>query len=94
MEEIRIFDDTLKRYDIDPNKGVVFIMCREPQEIKKFVEMNNAITVCVRRKEAEEKEPSNHADAEVFNFNYHFQIDNNYDLDYLRIAAKQFLTLI
>ena len=92
-EEITLFDYTLNQYDIDVDKGFVFVMCREPQEIKKFVDRLGAKTVCVRRKEAENAAVSNHADANVLDYEYDYYIDNNDTLEHLQIAAKHFLTL-
>ena len=68
-------------------------MCREPQEIKKFVDRLGAKTVCVRRKEAENAVVSNHADSNVLDYEYDYYIDNNNTLEHLQIAAKHFLTL-
>lgn len=69
-------------------------MCRESREIQKFVDRLGAITVCVRRKEAEEAAVSNHADADVLNYNYDCYIDNNHSLEHLQLAAKTFLKSI
>lgn len=93
VKEIALFDYTLNQYDIDEDKGFVFVMCREPQEIKKFVDRLGAKTVCVRRKEAENAAVSNHADANVLDYEYDYYIDNNSTLEHLQIAAKHFLTL-
>ena len=93
VKEIALFDYTLNQYDIDGDKGFVFVMCREPQEIKKFVDRLGAKTVCVRRKEAENAAVSNHADANVLDYEYDYYIDNNNTLEHLQIAAKHFLTL-
>lgn len=92
-EEINIFNIMLESYDMDPDRGVIFIMCREPEEIQKFVDRLGATTVCIRRKEAENLEASNHADAEVLNYEYDYYIDNNYTLEDLRKAAINFLKL-
>ena len=93
VKEIALFDYTLNQYDIDEDKGFVFVMCREPQEIKKFVDRLGAKTVCIRRKEAENAAVSNHADANVLDYEYDYYIDNNDTLEHLQIAAKHFLTL-
>ena len=74
--------------------GVVFVMCREPEEIQKFVERTGAKTLCIRRKSAEEKTTSNHADAKVLEYEYDYYIDNNHSLEHLKIAAKAFVDLI
>lgn len=74
--------------------GVIFVMCREPQEIQKFVDRLGALTLCVRRATVENSETSNHADADIFNFKYDYYIDNNGTLEELEQKAKEFLTLI
>lgn len=90
-EEINSFDFSLEQYDIDKDKGFVFVMCREPQEIQKFVDRLGAKTVCVRREEAEKAAVSNHADANVLDYNYDCYINNNKDLAHLQNAARVFL---
>lgn len=94
LEEIRLFNSFLEQFDFDKEKGVVFVMCREPQEIQKFVDRLGAKTVCVRREEAENAAVSNHADKEVLNYKYDYYIDNNYSLEHLQLAAKAFLKSI
>lgn len=93
-KEIALFDYTLNQYDIDGDKGFVFVMCREPQEIKKFVDRLGAKTVCVRRKEAENAAVSNHADANVLDYEYDYYIDNNGTLEELKIKAQEFCNYI
>ena len=50
-----------------------------------------ARTIIVRRNEYEQLEQSNHADRDVFNFDYDITIENNGDLKDLRDKAKDFL---
>lgn len=90
-KEITLFDYSLNQFDIDGDKGFVFVMCREPQEIQKFVDRLGAKTVCVRREEAEKEAVSNHADANVLDYEYDYYIDNNKDLAHLQNAARVFL---
>lgn len=58
---------------------ILFADCREPSEIQKFKDRLNALTVIIRRPEVENEETSNHADAEVMNYNYDLTIWNNSD---------------
>lgn len=90
-KEIALFDYALNQYDIDGDRGFVFVMCREPQEIQKFVDRLGAKTLCVRREEAENSEFSNHADANVLDYEYDYYIDNNKNLAHLQNAARVFL---
>jgi hypothetical protein len=80
-----------EQYNIDHDKFVIFIHCREPQEIQRFVEEYDAITVLVRRFEVENLEQSNHADSEIFNYKYDVEVMNNSTLDELKNTAKTFL---
>lgn len=57
-------------------ESVVFIDCREPKEIERLKQYYNCKTLLVRR-EGREEEISNHADAEVENYNYDIVIENN-----------------
>ena len=69
---------------------VVFIHCREPKDIERFVRDYNAITVLVKNKRVED-EYSNEADANVENYRYDVTILNNTTLDNLKLSAKVFI---
>lgn len=79
---------------IDESEMVVFVHCREPQEIAKFVRETNAITVLIRRPAVERTDWTNHADAEVFDYNYDHIITNDGDLNQLRLAANYFVEVL
>ena len=51
----------------------------------------NATTVLIRRESVENIEVSNHADSEVFNYNYDLTIWNNSDIINLENEAEKFL---
>lgn len=80
-----------EQYGVDHNKFVIFIHCREPEEINRFVREYGAITVIVRRPDVENVEQTNHADSNVFNYEYDVTIWNGEDLDHLKLAADFFL---
>lgn len=80
-----------EQYNISHDKFTVFIHCREPEEIQRFVDEYNAITVLLRRPDVENNEQSNHADMKVFEYSYDYEIINDEGLDELRDAAKAFL---
>lgn len=87
----------LKRYktlEIDTDKLIFFIHCREPKEIQKFVDRMGAKTLIVRRLEAEEQKQSNHADSNVFNYDYDYVICNNGTKDDLFDESNRFLEKI
>ena len=86
--------DHLDYLGYDTNKGIIFTYCREPKEIQKFVDRDNAITVLLRRDAVENLEQSNHADANVFNYKYDFVIENNGSLTELEEKAKYLLKII
>lgn len=85
------------RWNVSPlgngneDKFLFFVMCREPEEIEKFVDRLGAKTLLIRRESAESEEPSNHADANVFNYSYDFTIENNGTLEELEVKAKKFV---
>lgn len=71
--------------------SIIFVDCREPQEIQKLKDAFNATTVLIRRPAIEKNEISNHADSEVFNYNYDLTIWNNSDIIGLEKKAKEFI---
>lgn len=70
---------------------ILFIDCREPKEIQKLKERLNATTVLVRRLGDEMNETSNHADANVFEYEYDYTIKNYGDLSDLVVECEAFL---
>lgn len=78
-------------YGIDSKRCAIFIMCREPEEIKKIVERLDARTILVRRGSAECEEVSNHADAEILDYKYDIEIENNGSLKDLAFEALKFI---
>lgn len=69
----------------------IFIDCREPKEIERICKTFNAKSIYI---DASKRNPiitSNHADAEVMNYNYDFYIDNNDTLKELKEKAKEFI---
>lgn len=78
----------------DEESYILFVDSREPAEIKRFSEELNALTLLIRREGDEEIETSNHADSEVFNYNYNLTIWNNGSIIDLRKQAKIFLNYL
>ena len=70
---------------------IMFVDCREPAEIQKMKERLNATTLLIQRESVEGAETSNHADANVFNYNYDLTIENNSDIIDLEKKAKDFI---
>lgn len=71
--------------------AVVFIMAREPDEIKRLCEELGAQSLLVRKIDSELIEASNHADKNVLNLTYDLVIDNNGSLEDLAYAALEFV---
>ena len=75
-------------YYKDQNVDLLFIDCREPEEIARFVEDYGALTILVQR--GEFTLLGNHADDNVLNYQYDVVIDNNRGLDELMQEATIF----
>lgn len=73
--------------------GIIFIDCREPKEIQRLVDGMGAKTVLITR----DNMPShygNHADDDVFDYQYDYLIDNSGTLDDLHASAQRFIEAI
>lgn len=69
---------------------VLLIDIREPEEIARAVETFGAETILVRKPDAKKIE-SNHADANVENYDYDYIIENDGTLEQLEKVAKHFV---
>lgn len=81
----------LRSFGVLEDKILFFVHCREPEEIKKFVERLGAKTILVRREEVEGLQQSNDSDEGVFNYKYDYIIENSGDLDDLYNKAMNFI---
>ena len=88
-----IWDDILASEGVTDDCAL-FICVREPKEIQKLVDVFGATTVFISRNEAENKETSNHADEEVFDYTYDYWIMNNGTLDELKDSADFLLEIL
>lgn len=70
--------------------GVIFVDCREPDEILRFNQELGAQSLLIVRDNLPTNY-GNHADDGVFDFEYDYVIDNNGSLDDLREAANTFI---
>ena len=92
LREIDLFRARMESHNFEPDKeGIVFIHCREPKEITKLVKNLNAHSLLIRRPAIENIEQSNHADAEVFNYEYDITIYNDGTFEDLYKKAVDFL---
>ena len=88
---IQCYEKEALSYDFSSKDVLCFIHCREPKEIQKFVEKMGAKTLLIRRPEVEGGEQSNHADSDVFNYNYDYTITNDGTLLDLENKAVDFI---
>ena len=90
LKEIKRITSLADIYDVEHDDWAIFIDCREPKEIQKFVDRLGAKTIFIDRK-IEDYNASNHADANVENFKYDIVINNNGTLEDLAAAAMNFI---
>ena len=67
----------------------VFVQCREPEEIQKFVDRVGAHTVFISREDHEI--PTNESDITTYKYNYETTIFNDGDLDQLKLCAQAYV---
>lgn len=91
---IKHYTQILPQKGLDNVEPVIFIHCREPQEIEKLKQRWNARTLVIRRTKAEDAGTSNHADAEVLNYDYDYSIDNNGSIMGLNRKVSEFMEYI
>lgn len=80
--------DELNSYGIT-HTLYVFVQCREPEEIQKFVDRVGARTIFVSRKDHEK--PTNESDIATRRYNYETTIFNDSDLDQLALCAQAYV---
>lgn len=90
LKEIKRITSLADIYDVEHDDWAIFIDCREPKEIQKFVDRLGAKTIFIDRK-IEGYNASNHADANVENFEYDIVINNNGTLEDLAAVAMNFI---
>lgn len=96
--------DILEEYNDIPNKkidefisarpnNIIFIHAREPHNIAYYKEKYNAVTLLITNPNVKTI-ISNHADKNVFNYDYDYIIENNNTLAELKNKAREFLKKI
>lgn len=73
--------------DID---NILFIHSREPEEISRFVQSFGCKTLLIKNPNVKQID-TNHADAEVENYDYDYVIINDGSLDDLKEKAREFI---
>lgn len=75
-----------------PKKSIMFIDIREPDEIDKFVNyFYSPIYTCLITNDNVDDIKDNHADANVYDYNYDYIIDNSGSLEDLKLTTETFL---
>ena len=87
--------DKIQSYDYTQN-WLIFVNCREPNNIERFIKMNFEITkwpllTLLVKNDNTPIITSNIGDASVFNYRYNKYIYNNFDLVTLRKMAESFV---
>lgn len=88
---LRGWEDDLAYYNVGDHPHILFVDDREPEHIEKLKNKLNATTLLIRRPGDEEIETSNHADENVFNYEYDWTVNNDSDLTELYEEAKRFV---
>lgn len=70
---------------------LIFIDCREPEEIDRLVKYFNAKSILISRAAAENAGASNHADKNILEYEYDYVINNNGSLGDLMETATSFI---
>lgn len=91
MHEYEVFKAQMEHYGFEEKQWITFVHCREPQEIQKFVDRNNALTLLIRRPAIESNDTSNHADQNVLDYEYNFVVMNDSTIEDLQDQAEGFL---
>ena len=75
----------------DSENHIIFIDSREPEEIKRFKKDFKAKTVCIRRKELENRIWSNESDSNVLKTEYNIYISNDGSIEDFKKNINVFL---
>ena len=85
------WEDDLAYYNVGYHPHILFVDDREPEHIEKLKNTLNATTLLIRRPGDEDIGASNHADENVFDYEYDWIINNDGDLTDLYEEAKRFV---
>lgn len=91
---INKWEEELGIYGVRNQPHVLFVDSREPEEIKRFKDELGAVSVLIRRPSVESSEQSNHADANVLDYEYDWVLWNSGSKKDLENLASGFLDLI
>lgn len=81
-------------FRLDPYAKILFVHAREPKDIQAIVEKYKAKTLLIKRN-GHSTEASNHADADVYNYEYDYVVTNPGDsIEEYQKQARDFLKAI
>jgi hypothetical protein len=88
-----IYNEANIHFGLTQEQVLIFIHCREPQEIARFKKAlgEQCRSLLIRRPTVETNDQSNHADEEVFNYEYDNVIYNDGTIADFRTKAWDFL---
>ncbi len=90
-----IFNDIVRYVNDAPDYLFIFVICREPEEIKRIQDhFKGSYSILIRNLNAEKNIPTNSADQNVFDYDYDFSVNNNYSLDVFRHNIQKFNKVI
>lgn len=84
------YENFLTGSSVPENEFIFFVHSREPKDLDRWRKQYGARAVLVRRPQVEGKF-GNHADDDVFNYDYDYYIDNSGTLKELREKAVDFI---
>lgn len=76
------------------NGVLVFVDSREPEEIERFKKIFNAQTLLIKRNSTDDDSYNNPSDTNVFNYEYDYELNNDFTLDKLNEMAVGFSSYI
>lgn len=90
---ITSFQKLLTNYDFEEKSGLIFVDCREPEEIENFKKEFDGVTVLITR-DSIPIITSNSSDGRVLDYKYDYYIKNDNDLKDLQERAELFVETI
>lgn len=86
------YENYLAHMGFSNHPHILFVDAREPEGIQKLKNELGAVTLLIRRLDAENNFQSNHADQNVLNYKYDYVINNDGTIDELAYKARNFIS--
>ena len=94
LQFVKGWEDDLSMYHVGDKLHILFVDDREPEHIERLKKELHATTLLIKRDIAEQQPTSNHADENVFNYDYDVVIQNNGSLEHLKYEAQAFINYL